>query len=288
MRARATARMLTGLRFGRCACALAFVAVAMPWQVLSCEASGVLTGVIAGMEWAVADARQNPSVKSIISLSINFGFSSAQNRAVQAAHDAGVVVVVSAGTVTPAMDACGESPASAAAAITVGLTISGDQVADWSNTGPCTYARPSFGLPCARLHPAPRPSPRAPRPSPLVPRPLQALWFVQPCHRRRRNSIGLPPLSTNAHPCLTVPPTSLCAHPSLTLPPTSRCRRRHLCAGLQHPRGLAHLDDGHQHPLRKSGMPTCGRRRGACIRACAPLLLSALAPQAAGVSRPGG
>ena len=109
-------------------------------QVLSCEGSGSGAGVIAGIEWAVRDAQQHPAVKSVISMSLGSGYSRASNRAVDAAHDAGLTVVVAAGN--DGADACGYSPASADKAISVGSTTSQDSVSSFSNVGTCAPALP--------------------------------------------------------------------------------------------------------------------------------------------------
>ena len=108
-------------------------------QVLSCEGSGLLSGVLAGIQWAVDDAAMHPGAKSVISMSLGGGYSSAENRAVKAAHDAGVLVVVAAGNDNE--DACGYSPASATEAITVGSTASSDMKSYFSNWGSCVDIR---------------------------------------------------------------------------------------------------------------------------------------------------
>jgi len=104
-------------------------------QVLSCEGSGSGAGVIAGIEWAVNDARTHPDATSVISMSLGGGYSSAENLAVKSAHEAGVVVVAAAGNDNG--NACGYSPASAPEAITVGSTTSDDAKSSFSNHGSC-------------------------------------------------------------------------------------------------------------------------------------------------------
>ena len=91
-------------------------------QVLSCAGSGSTTGVIAGIEWAVDDAAAHPEMMAVISMSIGGGFSTAENLAIKAAHEANVLVVVAAGNDNS--DACQSSPASAPEAVTVGSTTS--------------------------------------------------------------------------------------------------------------------------------------------------------------------
>merc|ERR1719222_415021 len=64
------------------------------------------------------------------------GVNAAMGEAVEAAVDAGVVVVVAGGNSN--RDACGFSPAFAPAAITVGSTAKGDSRSSFSNYGACT------------------------------------------------------------------------------------------------------------------------------------------------------
>ena len=78
-------------------------------QVLSCGGSGTLAGVIAGINWALSDALQQPQ-KAVISMSLGGPQSQSENDAVANAHARGVVVVVAAGN--DAGNACLGSPAS--------------------------------------------------------------------------------------------------------------------------------------------------------------------------------
>lgn len=108
----------------------------VPVQVLSCAAGeGTSAGLIAGMEWAVQDAADHPDQHAVLSISIGGSRSIIENRAVKAATDAGVVVVVAAGNEN--VDACHTSPASAAEALTVGSTDSSDAMSHFSNHGEC-------------------------------------------------------------------------------------------------------------------------------------------------------
>jgi subtilisin family serine protease len=100
-------------------------------RVLDCNGSGTTSGVIAGIDW-VASYRALPAVAN---MSVSGGFSQALNDAVDRATNAGVVFAVAAGN--SAWDACGYSPASAPAAITVGATTNVDQQASYSNYGTC-------------------------------------------------------------------------------------------------------------------------------------------------------
>jgi serine protease len=100
-------------------------------RVLDCSANGTASGIIAGIDWVTANHR-SPAVAN---MSISGGYSDAVNTAVQNSINSGVTYVVAAGNA--AADACNYSPASAAAALTVGATTSADAEASFSNYGGC-------------------------------------------------------------------------------------------------------------------------------------------------------
>jgi subtilisin family serine protease len=100
-------------------------------RVLDCNGNGTASTIIAGIDWVSANHRK-PAVANI---SISGGYSDAVNQAVQNSINAGVTYVVAAGN--SATDACGYSPASTAAALTVGATTSTDIPASFSNWGGC-------------------------------------------------------------------------------------------------------------------------------------------------------
>lgn len=70
-----------------------------------------------------------------VSLSLGGGFSTAMNAAVDAAHRAGVVCAVAAGNSNS--NACNDSPASAALAVTVSASDINDIKASFSSFGAC-------------------------------------------------------------------------------------------------------------------------------------------------------
>ena len=105
----------------------------VPVRVLDCYGSGNLSDVIAGLNWVAAN--HAPGQLAVANMSLGGGYSEALNAAVQSVIDDGVTVVVAAGN--DGMDACGNSPASVAAAITVGATDSNDQRAGFSDYGSC-------------------------------------------------------------------------------------------------------------------------------------------------------
>jgi serine protease len=100
-------------------------------RVLDCTANGTATNVIAGIDWVTANHR----APAVANMSISGGYSAAVNTAVQNSINSGVTYVVAAGNA--ATDACGYSPSSVPAALTVGATTSTDAEASFSNYGSC-------------------------------------------------------------------------------------------------------------------------------------------------------
>lgn len=101
-------------------------------RVLDCDGSGFLSDVIAGVDWVTAN-RSGPSVANM-SLGISEPYAPLDN-AVANSIASGVTYVVSAGN--DDVDACNQSPARAATALTVGASTISDQRADFSNYGSC-------------------------------------------------------------------------------------------------------------------------------------------------------
>jgi aqualysin 1 len=100
-------------------------------RVLDCSGNGTNSGVIAGMDWVTS----NRVLPAVANMSLGGGFSQAINDAVTRMTNAGVSLAVAAGNEN--QNACNTSPASAAAAITVGATTSSDARASFSNYGTC-------------------------------------------------------------------------------------------------------------------------------------------------------
>jgi subtilisin family serine protease len=111
---------------------IAPAATVVPVRVLDCNGSGTLSGVIAGIDWAIQDHTTTPAV---LNMSLGGGLSGILDAAVQRAVDDGISVVVAAGNST--QDACGFSPAAAPNAITVGSTTTSDTRSLFSNFGEC-------------------------------------------------------------------------------------------------------------------------------------------------------
>jgi subtilisin family serine protease len=100
-------------------------------RVLDCYASGLTSGIIAGIDWVTAN-HNSPAVANMSLIGI---LSPSLNEAVAASVAAGVTYVVAAGN--SAVDACIGSPSSEPSAITVGATTSHDDLVSFSNYGPC-------------------------------------------------------------------------------------------------------------------------------------------------------
>jgi subtilisin family serine protease len=100
-------------------------------RVLDCNGSGSTSGVISGVDW-VTQNHINPAVAN---MSLGGGASSALDTAVNNSINSGVTYAIAAGNSNT--DACTQSPARVAAAITVGSTTSTDARSSFSNFGTC-------------------------------------------------------------------------------------------------------------------------------------------------------
>ncbi|KAI9225134.1 peptidase S8/S53 domain-containing protein [Blastocladiella britannica] len=107
-------------------------------KVLNSQGTGAWSGIIAGINYAVARAVSTKR-PSVLSMSISGPVSSVLNSAIQSAIAQGVHVVVAAGNA--AADACTTSPASAVLAApalnVVGAMNQQGQFSSFSNYGPC-------------------------------------------------------------------------------------------------------------------------------------------------------
>jgi hypothetical protein len=109
-------------------------------KVLNCEGSGSYSGILSGLDLVhkrhQEQLKQNPNVKSVMSMSLGGGFSSAINRAVEAlVKSDSMYVIVAAGNEDS--DACQTSPASARGILTVMASDKYDNRAYFSNYGTC-------------------------------------------------------------------------------------------------------------------------------------------------------
>ena len=102
-------------------------------RVLDCAGSGSVSGVVAGIDWAINDHTTRPAV---MNLSIGAPESTALENAVDRAFADGITVVAAAGNSN--VDACTTSPAgNKVSALTVGATTISDVRASYSNFGDC-------------------------------------------------------------------------------------------------------------------------------------------------------
>jgi subtilisin family serine protease len=101
-------------------------------RVLDCTGSGSTSGVIAGVDWV----RQNHVAPAVANMSLGGGISTALDTAVNNLHNANVTIAVAAGNNNGA-NACNNSPARAANAITTGSTTTTDARSSFSNIGTC-------------------------------------------------------------------------------------------------------------------------------------------------------
>ncbi len=102
-------------------------------RVLGCDGSGTNAGVIAGIDWAVANhAAGTPAVANF---SLGGAASSAVDSAINRLIADGVTVAVAAGNENA--DACGGSPSRVPGALTVGASDRNDRRASFSNVGNC-------------------------------------------------------------------------------------------------------------------------------------------------------
>merc|ERR1712086_339522 len=103
-------------------------------RVLGCSGSGSNSGILAGVNWSVSNAKRTGR-PSVLSMSLGGGKSSSSNRAVASAKNQGLTVVVAAGN--ESTDACSKSPASEQSVITVASSTSSDGRSSFSNYGSC-------------------------------------------------------------------------------------------------------------------------------------------------------
>ena len=102
-------------------------------RVLDCNGSGTTSGVIAGVDWVTSD--HQPGQAAVANMSLGGGASSALDTAVSNSINDGVTYSIAAGNSN--VDACTQSPARVATAITVGATDINDARASFSNFGTC-------------------------------------------------------------------------------------------------------------------------------------------------------
>lgn len=126
------AGIIGGEKYGMCKhCSLIAV------QVLNKFGVGSISTVLAGIEWVIGERQQTVGkIPFVINMSLGGeDKSKTLDRMINAAVDAGIHVVVAAGN--EHKNACENSPASAEKVITVGASNLYDEMAYFSNYGPC-------------------------------------------------------------------------------------------------------------------------------------------------------
>jgi len=106
-------------------------------RVLGCDGRGSTAQVVAGIDWAAADAAGRTAVAN---MSLGGGVAPALDAAVSNAIGRGLQFAIAAGNgdfLGRPQNACSTSPARVPAAITVGATQIDDQKASFSNFGTC-------------------------------------------------------------------------------------------------------------------------------------------------------
>jgi subtilisin family serine protease len=103
----------------------------IPVKVLAANGSGTNAGVIAGLDWAVANHAQG--VPAVGNMSLGGGVSTALDDAVRRCVNDGIVMAVAAGNSN--LDASTSSPSRVQQAITVGSTTNTDAKSSFSNYG---------------------------------------------------------------------------------------------------------------------------------------------------------
>ncbi len=108
-------------------------ATIVPVRVLDCAGSGSVSGVIAGIDWAI---NHHTTAPAVMNLSLGTSKSDSLNSAIDRAFADGITVIAAAGNSN--VDACTVSPGSnKVSALTVGATTRTDSRATYSNFGSC-------------------------------------------------------------------------------------------------------------------------------------------------------
>lgn len=122
-------------------------------RVLNNEGSGTTEQVVAGIDWVTAD--HDPGEPAVANMSLGGSADAVLDAAVQRSINDGVSYAIAAGNGFLglfALDACTQSPARVAAAITVSITNNTDTKPSWGNRGTCVdIFAPGFNITSAWL-----------------------------------------------------------------------------------------------------------------------------------------
>jgi subtilisin family serine protease len=115
-------------------------------RVLNCQGSGTTAQVVAGIDWVTANAVE----PAVANMSLGGGADTVLDTAVRNSIGSGVSYAIAAGNgllgLFP-LDACTQSPARVAEALTVSATDSSDRKASWANRGTCVDVfAPGIGI----------------------------------------------------------------------------------------------------------------------------------------------
>ncbi|KAM7204232.1 Peptidase S8/S53 domain containing protein [Naviculisporaceae sp. PSN 640] len=103
-------------------------------KILDKNGSGTMSGIVAGLNWVVSDARARGILrKTVVNMSVGGPYTASVNAAVKAATDLGLTIAVAAGNDNDY--ASYYSPASAPSALTIAATDGTDSRAWFSNYG---------------------------------------------------------------------------------------------------------------------------------------------------------
>jgi len=102
-----------------------------PVRVLDCNKSGTVSGVIAGLDWLLANAKR----PAVANLSLSTSANATLDDAVRKTIGSGIDVVVAAGNASA--DACNYSPSRVTEALTLAAVNQNDNRTSNSNTGTC-------------------------------------------------------------------------------------------------------------------------------------------------------
>ncbi len=120
----------------------------VPVRVMDCDGAGLLSGLLAALDWVANDVQVGE--RAVVNLSLGAGPSPTLDAAINNFSARGITVVAAAGNAS--VDACNVSPARAPSAITVAASDRNDVFASFSNFGACVdIIAPGVSIPAAYI-----------------------------------------------------------------------------------------------------------------------------------------